>query len=76
MSAIEQLFNSHIHHLRSGNSTNPSTEKDLGSSTCKDNSCFRVDAKTHGQHEELRRIQREPTFGQPTMHSILWYVFA
>ena len=50
MSATQQLFNSHIDHLRSWDSTHPPTQTDLGSGPSKDIDRPGVDAKTDGQH--------------------------
>lgn len=71
MPYAEQLLHTNVDHLRPRNGTNPQTGPDVGADQCTDIGNSRTDATVDGEHEELWRISRDPSLGEPALHSIL-----
>lgn len=56
MPVPEQLLDAHVHHICARHRAHPQVEADLGPDTGEDPDGARVDAPSHGRHQELWRV--------------------
>jgi hypothetical protein len=72
MPPIEQLLHTDVDHLSFGNGSNPSSQQDMECSEPALHGCVREYAQAHGEHQELCRVPRHASQGEPTVYSVLW----
>lgn len=69
----QQLLHTNLHHLGPGYRSHCSSQAYMGSSAPAYAHHLGVDAESHGEHEELRRVPRSAPCGQPPLYSFLRY---